>query len=172
MKWFYIILYIVFFSCKEKNDKRNIKHTDSLKYANLVDISGIYIRDEFAEQGERKKMKKNYCIYFSIYEYKDRRFGYYKIFDMDTYNQEFFIGKLYLDYDTTAFENNYRWIKKYVSDTSQLYGKFEIWEFDADNRYKVSPKELKITQKTHNNLQGEYRRINCRGDRIPYKIIP
>lgn len=177
MKWLFYFVIFSSFSCKEKMIFEQVRKNDSLKYSKLVDISGIFVRDEF-ENKERNdtRIKTNYCIFLSIYEYNNTRFGYYKIYNMDTYNQKYLTGNLYIDYDTTLFANHYRWIKKYTSDTTDTFGCFEIWEFEKESGYQVQPKELKIIQKknisTKNYLYGEYRKIHCRGDKIPFKVIP
>lgn len=175
MKLCCYLLCLIFFSCKEEKIKMSGNKIDSLRYKNLVDISGIYKFDKF-KFGHETNIVRNFIITISIYEFQDKKEGYYRITDMNTWDEKSVTGKLYLaSYDTIKFNNYAYWERKYISDTTSQYGNFEIWCFQKDRSYKMASREIKVF---HNNnipkiksIYGEYNKVICNSE-LPHKIIP
>lgn len=175
MKPYCCLLCLILFSCKEEKIEMSRNKIDSLRYKNLVDISGIYKFDEF-KFGHETNIVRKFIITISIYDFQGKIEGYYRITDMNTWDEKSVTGKLYLaSYDTIKFNNYAYWERKYISDTTKQFGNFEIWCFQKDFNYKMASREIKIFQNSSipkiKSIYGEYVKIDCNYE-LPHKIIP
>ncbi len=177
MKWIIGTL-LLLAACGEPNTQQmdyKKRFQDSLRYSNMMNISGTYTYDKFSDfkNPAHDTKIREYNINICVYDLGERILGYYKIYDMNTWNQENVTGRLYLTYDTIKINDNSRWIKRYVSDTTARYGTFSILEFNADVGIKMPHKDIRILGNSKNpkqaSLYGDYDKLPCL--HTPYKII-